>query len=208
MPGNHALSRALAGKWSKLVVGVLAAAALCLTVGLFGAYGARQPVVSCAFAAKRPISKPPATLISAQDYFLQGDYDYEQGECEKAIADYTAAVRLNPGLAEAYNNRAYVHMVEKDYAAALPDLDRAIQLRPGYVSALMNRGDLYNYYYAIDYARAVADYDRVLQIDPGAAGHTSVCGHRLLALNHGWNLNALGELAAGGATAGCPGNRQ
>ena len=50
-------------------------------------------------------------------------------------------------------------MVKKEYAPALADLDRAIQIRPNYVNALMNRGDIYSYYYSIDYGRAVADYD-------------------------------------------------
>ncbi len=72
----------------------------------------------------------------------------------------------------------------------------------------MNRGDIYNYYYAINYERAVADYDRVLKIDPSAANHTSVCGHRMLALQHGWNPNVLGALLTSGVMAGCPSSTQ
>ncbi len=190
---------------NRLVFAVaLAVTALCLVLGLFVAYSVSQPVVSCASAPRKPFSTAPVAPVTAQDYFAQGDYDYEQGDCDKAIANYTRAIELNPNLAEAYNNRAYVYMVKKDYAAALPDLDRAIQLRPTYVNALMNRGDIYNYYFAIDYERAVADYDRVLTIDPGAGNHTSVCGHRLLALHHGWNPNVLGALLTSGVTAGCP----
>ncbi len=98
---------------------VLAVAASCLVLGLFVAYNASQPVVSCAAAPKKPFSTPPVALVTAQDYFVQGDYDYEQGNCEKAISDYTRAIELNPNLAEAYNNRAYIYMVKKDYTAAL-----------------------------------------------------------------------------------------
>lgn len=76
-------------------------------------------------------------------------------------------------------------------ALALPDLDRAIENRPNYLNALMNRGDIYNYYYAIDYDRALADYDRVLRL-PGVA-HTTVCGHRMLAAHHGWNPGVFAE---------------
>ena len=176
----------------------------CLALALFGAYGASQPVVSCASAPKKPVSTAPALSVTGQDYLAQGDYDYEQGDCDKAIANYTHAIERSPDLAEAYNNRAYIYMVKKEYAMALPDLDRALQLRPDYVNALMNRGDIYNYYYEINYERAVADYDQVLRIDPNAAEHTSVCGHRLLALNHGWNLKVLGSLLTNGVTAGCP----
>ena len=48
----------------------------------------------------------------------------------------------------------------------------------------------------------------MLKIDPSAMNHTSVCGHRLLALNHGWNLNVLGELLTSRPTAGCPHSNQ
>ena len=184
-------------------LGFAAVLILCVGFGLFGVLGSSQQVVSCASAPKKPVSTTPAALVTAQDYFEQGDSDYEQGNCAKAIADYTRAIELNPDLAEAYNNRAYIYMVMKDYAMALPDLDRALQLRPNYVNALMNRGDIYNYYYEINYERAVADYDRVLRIDPNAAKYSSVCGHRLLAFNHGWNLNVLGSLLTKGVTAGC-----
>jgi len=177
---------------------------LCLAAGFVWANRMNQPIVSCPSAPQKSVSNPPASLASARDYFEQGDYEYEQGNCDQAIADYSRAIELNPKLAEAYNNRAYVHMVKKEYGAALGDLNQALQLRPDYVNALMNRGDIYNYYYAIDYQRAVADYDQVLRIDPHAAEHSSVCGHRLLALNHGWTPNVLGALLRQGVTAGCP----
>ncbi len=144
---------------------------------------------------------PPETLNSADDYLTRGDYDFDLGNYNAAIADYSRAIELKPDYAEAYNNRAYAYMKMEKYALALPDLDRAIQLRPDYVNALMNRGDIYNYYYAIDYDRAVADYDRVLQLAPE---HTSICGHRMLALHHGWSLSVIPELLTRGAESGCP----
>ena len=99
-------------------------------------------------------------------------------------------------------------MVKRDYASALSDLNRAIQLRPNYVNALMNRGDIYNYYYAIDYQKAIADYNHVLAIDPSAKSETSVCGHRLIAVNHGWSFTAIVDLATHGPLAGCLGSTE
>jgi len=183
---------------------VLIVAGVLFTFGLFRENIVSQPMAACQAAPRKPLTTAPVPLSSAQDYYVQGDYDYEQGDCDKAIADYSRAIELNPNLAEAYNNRAYVYMVKQNYAAALYDLNRALQIRPSYVNALMNRADIYNYYYEINYARAVADYDQVLKIDPNAAQTTSVCGHRLLALNHGWNLNVLGSMFGDGAMAGCP----
>ncbi|HEY6073366.1 MAG TPA: tetratricopeptide repeat protein [Anaerolineales bacterium] len=180
------------------------ASVVLLIIGFFAALRWSPPVVSCASALKKSLSVPPAALLTAQDYFMHGDYEYEQGDCEKAISDYSKALKLNPSFAEAYNNRAYVYMVKKDYASALSDLNDALKIRPDYVNALMNRGDIYNYYFAINYERAVADYDQVLRIDPKAAEHTSVCGHRLLALNHGWSPNVFETFLQKGSKAGCP----
>jgi len=139
------------------------------------------PVIQC--APSQALSSPPAALVTAADYLAQGDYEFDRGDCARAIAAYSRAIELNPSSAEAYNNRAYTYMTQKDYAHALPDLDHAIRLRPNYVNALINRGDIYNYYYQIDRARAVADYDRVIAQGPAAYRNTSVCGHRLVALN-------------------------
>src|SRR5437667_100531 len=55
-------------------------------------------------------AKPPTTLKSAMDYFEQGNYDYEIGDCSKAIAAYTKSIELNAAYPQAYNNRAYTSM--------------------------------------------------------------------------------------------------
>ncbi len=147
-------------------------------------------------------SQPPAQLKTAEDFLAQGTYEFDNKNYDAAIANYTRAIELKPDSAEAYNNRAYTYMAEQQYALALPDLDRALQLRPDYVNALMNRGDIYNYYYSIDYDRALADYNRVEEL--GGAHSTSVCGHRLLAENHGWSPLVFVELMVG--HNGCKGN--
>jgi tetratricopeptide (TPR) repeat protein len=178
------------------------AAAVVLAIGLLGVVGVRSAVRAAhtntwCSTTHTPAALPPAALTAA-DYFAQGDYNYDRGDCTAAIADYTAAITLDPAYAEAYNNRAYTYMMQADYAAALPDLDRAIQLRPDYAHALMNRGDIYNYDYAIDRARAIADYDRVIALGPAAMRGTSVCGHRFLALHNGWHLRTILDLPRAG----------
>ena len=67
----------------------------------------------------------------------------------------------------------------------------------------MNRGDIYNYYHAIDRGRAIADYDRVIAQGPAARRGTSVCGHRMLALNDGWGPGVILDMLSGGVESGC-----
>ena len=186
----------------RLALGVVAIAILLVAgfAALTRVARVAQPAPPCGGNGK-PAAAPPAQLVTAADYFAKGDYEFEAGNCDAAIADYTQSIALDPQMATAYNNRAYTYMAKQDYASALPDLDRAIALRPDYVNALMNRGDIYNYYYKIDFDKAIADYDRVLALAPQ---HTSVCGHRLLALHHGWDLGVLATVVtAGPELAGC-----
>jgi tetratricopeptide (TPR) repeat protein len=132
---------------------------------------------------------PPAGLKTAADYFEQGNYDYDTGNCVKAIADYTNSINLDSKNPQVYNNRAYTYMRLRDYKSALPDLDRAITLNPNYINALINRGDIHNYYYEIDRKAAIADYQKVIAL--GGTRGTSVCGHLFLAKHNGWNLGTV-----------------
>ena len=57
------------------------------------------------------------------------------GDLEKAIADYSAAIQLNPVYALAYNNRGYVYEARGDKRAAAADFRRALALDPALVGA-------------------------------------------------------------------------
>jgi tetratricopeptide (TPR) repeat protein len=131
-------------------------------------------------------SVPPANLKTSIDYFDQGNFDYDSGNCTQAIADYTKSIELDPNYPQSYNNRAYTAMRMQHYQSALSDLDQAISLNPNYSNALKNRGDIYNSYYAIDRKQAVVDYQRVV-----ALGDTSICSHLFLAKHNGWNLGTI-----------------
>jgi tetratricopeptide (TPR) repeat protein len=146
---------------------------------------ATAPDTQCTTVHKTA-STPPSRLTTAMDYFIQGNYEYDTGNCAKAISDYTISIQLDPNYPQAYNNRAYTYMRMRDYKDALPDLDRAIAINPNYIQALINRGDIHNYYYAIDRQSSIADYQKVISL--GATHGTSVCGHYFLAEHNGWNL--------------------
>ena len=140
-------------------------------------------------------SLAPKSLISSNDYFDLGNYDYDIGNCKQAIIDYSKSIELNPGFPQSYNNRAYTYMRMQDYKDALPDLDQAIELNPNYIKALMNRGDIHNYYFAIDRKSAIADYEKAISL--GAGNETSVCGHLFLAKHNGWNLGTIWDFLSG-----------
>jgi len=149
---------------------------------------ATQPDIQCG-TMHTATSTPPSALQTATDYFSQGDYDYDSGNCQQALLDYTKAITLNPNYPQAYNNRAYTNMRMRNYSAALPDLNKALELKPDYIQALMNRGDIHNYYYQIDRQSAITDYKKAISLGANQE-QTSVCGHLFLAKHNGWTLGA------------------
>ncbi len=57
-----------------------------------------------------------------------------------AVAAFDGLIAYCPDYAEGYNQRAFANFIREDYAAALPDLERAITLRPRHVAAIAGKG--------------------------------------------------------------------
>ena len=93
-----------------------------------------------------------------QALFLQQEYD-------RAISNFTRAIKIAPGFAIAHNNRGFVHYTVGDLDQAIADFDAAIRARPNYARAYYNRGTAYHASGDLD--RAIADYDAAIRADPG-----------------------------------------
>ena len=100
---------------------------------------------------------PLAHYRRAQTWDNQKDYD-------KAIADYSKAIELDPQFVEAYNNRGIDREKQKDYEKAIADYSKAIDLSPGYAAAYNNRGNAWGD--KKDYEKAIADYAKAIELDP------------------------------------------
>jgi tetratricopeptide (TPR) repeat protein len=57
----------------------------------------------------------------------------------RALDRLNALVGYCPFYAEGYNQRAFVNFLREDYEAALPDLDRALELNPRHIGALSGK---------------------------------------------------------------------
>jgi len=118
--------------------------------------------------ASQPTSVPPSSALvpldTAQAYVQRGDTAADSHEYERAIADYTQAIRMQPDYAEAYNNRGYAYYWQGQYPNAIADYDRAIALRPTYPYAYNNRGAAYMA--SGDSERAISDFDQAIQQQP------------------------------------------
>jgi Tfp pilus assembly protein PilF len=87
----------------------------------------------------------------------------ERNDRKAALADFDAALQLNPKADKALNNRAVSYAYLGDRAAALRDFDNAILLNPE-SSYLVNRGILKRD--MKDFAGAVQDFDIVIERNP------------------------------------------
>lgn len=86
---------------------------------------------------------------------------------ERAAELIGRAIELNPGVADAHNNRGNTLRMLKRFEQALASLDTAISLRPDFAEAHSNRGLVLN-----DLARfeeALASFDRAITLRPDFA---------------------------------------
>ncbi|MBU0516671.1 MAG: tetratricopeptide repeat protein [Proteobacteria bacterium] len=83
---------------------------------------------------------------------------------DRAVADYSAAVRLAPRYANAFFNRALIQARLKRYQDALRDVNQVIRLRPGQARAYLLRGGIYGQ--KKKYRLALRDFSWAIRLDP------------------------------------------
>jgi tetratricopeptide (TPR) repeat protein len=102
-----------------------------------------KPTPVAPAAAPAPVTgvKPtPAPQDSADSHHAQARKLLLDGNFSQAIEQFTAAIRLDPAHALAYNGRGFARFRLKQYKEAVADFDEAIRLNPGYANAYQNRG--------------------------------------------------------------------
>ena len=98
----------------------------------------------------------------AATYYNRGIEWRNKRDNDRAIADYTEALRLDPKDASAYNNRGLIWRDKRDYDQAIADYGAAIRLRPKDASFYNNRGIAWRD--KKDYDRAIADYTEAIRL--------------------------------------------
>jgi len=119
--------------------------------------------------------RPGAVYIDRGRTYLQ------QNDNDRAIADFTKAIELDPEGADAYNHRGIAYSNKLDLDSAIADFDKAIQFDPLLKNAHSNRGFAFSQ--KGDEARARADYAVEKQLFPHEAnGSFNVLNGRALKL--------------------------
>jgi tetratricopeptide (TPR) repeat protein len=106
-------------------------------------------------------------LAADPDAVVRGDEHFDKGQYDKAIAEYTEAIRLDPRDTQTLSKRAQAYMKMEDFDRALDDLNDILHLEPGNIAAKL----------AVNTVIARAREARAAQNVPQAAGeHWPVAG--------------------------------
>ena len=92
---------------------------------------------------------------------------YSKGCFDKAIDDYSQAIRLNPKAAAPYAGRGLAQAGKGDFKKAIADYDKAVQLEPEHAATYAARGSVY--LREREWDKAIADCREAVRLDPTLA---------------------------------------
>ena len=103
-----------------------------------------------------------ATSDEVRQFCVRAQAFQKKGELEKAIANYTEAIRQDPNWAVLYINRGGIYADKGDLGRAMDDYHMAIKIDSRSYLALTNRGIQYRK--MGDYDRALSDLDQAVEL--------------------------------------------
>ena len=116
--------------------------------------------------------KRPPEPVDANGFHDRGNRYSRGGSYEMAIADYSKAIEIDPGFAEAHYDRGFSFYEMGRYEEAIADLTRAIELNPNDGRYYGQRSLVYLFADRIDLAQAdeeMCDDLRNRELDKGDA---------------------------------------
>lgn len=120
-----------------------------------------ERIRACTVLVESPALPPD---LRAFYHFMRAGLWTGKLDNDRAIADLTEAIKLNPKDAQMLRMRALAWTVKGDRDRAIADWDASLKIDPSNVGALYARGEIF--LYASDYDRAIADFTAAIKLDP------------------------------------------
>lgn len=115
-------------------------------------------------APAQPCLAAPAAWLDNENTFLdRGKRNYNSGQFDQALKDFSDCIRINPRRSEAFYWRSMVYSALKDNNSAISDLDQAIRVDANNPAIFLNRGLIYSNLGKNE--AAVSDFDQALRLD-------------------------------------------
>jgi tetratricopeptide (TPR) repeat protein len=95
---------------------------------------------------------------------LRGLEMVNAGEVDGALRVFDRIIRLAPNFAEAYNQRAQIHVLREEYPEAIADIEHVLALEPRHFGALTGLGHIFELF-GRD-RMALQCFDEALAINP------------------------------------------
>lgn len=99
-----------------------------------------------------------------QGHLQQGDQKFAQGDYQRALSEYVAAIQKDPENVDAHFNSGITKRRLKDLKGAIADYTTAIRLKPTLVDAYNNRGLVRSE--LGDKLAAIADFTEAIRLNP------------------------------------------
>ncbi len=96
-------------------------------------------------------------------YVIRGMIHSKKGDHDKAIMDYSRAIKLDPNDASAYSYRGHSHRWKSDNEQAIRDYGKALALEPEDADPYVSIG--YVHYLLADHERAIQYFDKALALN-------------------------------------------
>jgi tetratricopeptide (TPR) repeat protein len=97
------------------------------------------------------------------DYTERGEILFAQGKRNEAIASFDKAIEIDPEMASAWSNRAFVQISIQDFTSAESSIDRSLAIDPNFAPAWANRGLLL--FNKKRYTESVAAFDKAVELN-------------------------------------------
>ena len=135
----------------------------------------------------------------SEAYCYRGAAHASLGEKDKALEDFTAAIKLEPTHAHLFINRGSIYLSKDEADKGIADFDEAVRLHPKFVAAIHHRG--LAHVMKRDADKALKDFDEAVRLDPKDATAIHGRGMVYLLLKKD-TASALGEFSD--AIRACP----
>ena len=136
------------------------------------------PTASCQAADKSKLN-----VGAASHERTKGDQALMEGKLQIALKHFEAAVKMNPQDYLNFYKRATAEMIDKKYSAAVRDLTKTLELKPGYSQALDKRARIYMMEGRFD--QAASDLRELQRTKPGDAELQEKI-NKVITAQHAW----------------------